>query len=726
MRRVFLFTMFFCVFNNLFGQVKEITVEDLWTNWTFYPNSVYGINSMNDGENYTTYARDKIKKYSYETGNEVEEILNTTKLGIGTVSSDYQFNNDETKLLIYANEESIYRRSFFADYYVYDIKTTKLTAVSNNGKQQLATFSPLGDKIAFVRSNNLFIKDLNTGEEKQITTDGLYNNIINGAPDWVYEEEFAFNKAFEWSPDGKNLAFIKFEESGVKMFNMTIYSGLEPKNETNVLYPENETFKYPKAGEDNSKVTVHFYNLSNQKTTTVDIGTETDIYIPRIRWTQDNDKLCVMRLNRLQNKLELLYANPKDGSTKIFFSEENKYYIEETGLDKIQFLEDGKTFIMMSERSGYRHLYLYNVDGTLIRQLTSGNWDVIDYLGYNPKKKLIYYQSAEESPLRRTIYSIDLEAKTKTKLSTRQGTNDAVFSTTFKYFINYFTNLSTPNYVTLNDANGKEIRVLEDNADLIKLVEEYGGIKKEFIVIKTSEGVELNASILYPQNFDKTKKYPVLITQYSGPNSQSVLDSWSFDWENLLAQKGYIIATVDPRGTGARGEEFRKITYLQLGKYETIDLIESAKYLGTLTYVDASRIGIWGWSYGGYMSLSCMTKGADVYKTGIAVAPVTNWRYYDNIYTERYMRKPQENAAGYDDNSPINFADKLKGNLLIVHGTADDNVHLQNSMEFIEALVQADKQFDMHIYTNRNHSIFGGNTRTHLYKLMTNYLLKNL
>lgn len=681
---------------------------------------------MNDGENYTIYSYGKIIKYSYETGEEVETLLSTTELGIGYVSSDYSFNSDETKILIYTDDESIYRWSFKANYYVYDLKTKKLTSVSDAGKQQLATFSPAGNKVAFVRDNNLFIKDLDANTETKITFDGEFNKIINGAPDWVYEEEFSFSKAFEWSPEGNYLAYIKFNETDVNIFGMTLFAGLEPKMADYSLYPENSTFKYPKAGEDNSIVSVNIYDLNTSKTTKVDIGEETNIYIPRIIWTTDNNKLCVVRMNRLQNLIELLYANPASGSTEVFYTEENKYYIEESVLDNIIFLEDGENFIISSERDGYRHLYLYKTDGTLVKQITAGNWDVTQFYGYDETNKLFYYQSAEESPIRRSVYSIDLKGKKKTKISTQEGTNDAIFSTGFKYFINYFSNIKTPYYITLHNAKGEVIRVLEENANLKTMVEEYDGVNKEFFTITTSEGVILNASKILPLDFDETQKYPVLITQYSGPNSQQVLDSWSFDWDNLLAQKGYIVISVDPRGTGARGEEFRKLTYLQLGKYETIDLIESAKYLATLKYVDASRIGIWGWSYGGFMALSCMTKGADYFKTGIAVAPVTNWRYYDNIYTERYMRTPQENASGYDDNSPINFVDLFKGNLLVVHGSADDNVHFQNTMEFCEAMVQADKQFDMHIYTNRNHGIYGGKTRTHLYKLMTDYLLENL
>ncbi len=726
MKKYLFFFICFLTVSSLFAQIKEITVDDLWTRWAFYPNSVYGINSMQDGENYTVFVDGSIIKYSYQTGEEVEVVLDITKLGIEYPSSEYVFNHDQTKILFYNNEESIYRRSFKANFYVYDFKTKILTPVSDAGKQQLATFSPKGDKVAFLKDNNLFIKDLTNNKETQITKDGEYNKIINGAPDWVYEEEFSYNQAYQWSPEGDFLAYVKFNESQVRMFNMTVYAGMRPFIQTNALYPENYTFKYPKAGEDNSIVTVHIYNLAKKKTLNVDLGTETDIYIPRIKWTKDNNKLCIVKLNRLQNNIELLYANPNTAATQLIYSEKNEYYMEETVYDKLEFLDNGKNFVIMSERDGYRHLYLYNIDGTLQKQLTSGEWDITDFYGHDNVNDLFYYQSAEEGAIYRAIYSVNSNSENKTKLSNMQGVNEAIFSATFKYYINYFSNHKTPNLVTLHDAKAKEIRVLEENADLKALVEEYGGVNKEFFKITTTAGIELNASVIYPMNFDKTKKYPVLITQYSGPNLQEVLDQWEFEWNNMIAQKGYLVITVDPRGTGGRGEDFRKITYMELGKYETLDLIESAKYLAKLEYVDATRIGIWGWSFGGYMALSCLTKGADYFKTAIAVAPVTNWRYYDNIYTERYMRKPQDNPKGYDDNSPINFVKNMKGKLLIVHGTSDDNVHLQNTMEFIEALVQADKQFDMQIYTNRNHSIYGGKTRKHLYTLMTNFLLENL
>jgi dipeptidyl-peptidase-4 len=704
---------------------KEITVADLWKTWTFWAPSVSGLSSMNDGEQYTTLSRKgELEKFSYNTGDKVETIVRAEDLKIEI--DDYEFNADETKLLLQTNYESIYRRSFTAEYYIYEINTKKLTKLSEKGKQQVATFSPDGTKIAFVRENNIFIKNLADNSEIQITTDGEYNKIINGIPDWVYEEEFEFNKAYTWSPDSKNLAYIKFDESNVKMFGMTVFAGQEPKIEENVLYPEYRTWKYPKCGEDNSIMSVHIYNFDSKKTLKADIGTETDIYIPRVRWTEDNNLLGIFRLNRLQNKFELLTSDITSGKTNVIYTETNKYYFDETDFDNIEFLEGGKYFCMTSERNGYRHIYLHDMSGKQIAQLTTGKFDVTDFYGFDSKNNIFYYQAAAVNPMQREIYSVDIKGKKTTKLTTKAGTNDADFSKSYKYFINYFSSTETPVYVTLNDKTGKLIRVLKDNSALRKKIDEYGGINKNFFTFKTSEGIELNAWIITPPNFDHSKQYSAIITQYSGPGSQEVLDSWSFGWDNLLAQKGAIVICVDSRGTGARGEEFKKMTYKELGKYETIDLIETAKYLQTLPYINKDKIGIWGWSYGGFMTSLCMTKGADYFNTGIAVAPVTNWRYYDNIYTERFMRTPQENPTGYDENSPINFADKLKGNFLIVHGTADDNVHWQNTAEFTEALVQADKQFSEFIYTNRNHGIYGGNTRMHLFTMMLNFWEKNL
>ena len=708
-------------------KVKEITIEDLWVNYTFYVGGVYGLRSMNDGLHYTTYDRQKgaVVKYSYKTGEAVDTLVKITALKLNDFS-DYHFSADETKLLLETNVQSIYRHSYTAENYIYDLNSKKINPLSDKKEQQLATFSPEGSKVAFAYQNNVYYKDLASGKEVQVSNDGTKNQILNGIPDWVYEEEFGFSKAFDWSIDGNKLAYIRFDESKVKTFDMTVFAGAVPKLENNKLYQENRQWKYPKAGEDNSVVSVHIFDLKNNKTVKADIGSETDIYIPRIKWTKDANKLSIIRLNRLQNQLEILFAEAATGKTKVIYTEKNKYYIDTDMYDNIEYLSDGKHFVYTSEKSGFNHIYYQSIDGKTSTQVTKGNWDVTSFSGYDEKNKLFYYTSAEASPLVRDIYVTDIKGKKKKKLNAETGSNRANFSNSYKYYINSFSSIDKPTYVTLHDSNGKLIRVLKDNQQLADKVKEYGGVNKSFFLFKTSENVELNGWMVKPHDFDANKKYPVLMYQYSGPNSQSATNRWDFGWYQMLAQKGYITVCVDGRGTGARGEAFRKITYKELGKYETVDQIETAKYLGTLAYVDAKRIGIWGWSFGGYETLLAMTKGADYFKAGIAVAPVTNWRYYDNIYTERYMRTPQNNASGYDDNSPINHAEKLKGKLLLVHGTADDNVHVQNSMEMSEALVQAGKQFQQFYYTNRNHGIYGGYTRYHLYTMMTDFILDNL
>lgn len=725
-----LFVIFCAISTVLIAQSekRDISVADLYRTYSFYPKSVYGLKSMNDGLHYTALQGDSIlAKYSYKTGSKVTDIVSVKDFGNPEIEgiNNYEFNADETKLIFYVNRTRIYRRSFTANYYVWDLLSKKLYPVSENGVQRLATLSPDGEKVAFVRDNNLFISDLGATQEIQITNDGEWNKIINGAPDWVYEEEFEYNQAFDWSPDGKYLAYCKFDESKVSMFNMTVFKGMYPSYEQNALYPENRAFKYPKAGDDNSIVSVYSYQVESAKTIKVDVGEETDQYIPRLKWSP-NGKIVLYRENRLQNKLEFLYANPETGESQVFYTEENERYIDEKYFDNLTFLNGGAQFIYTSERDGYLHIYLHNADGSLVRQITKGEWDVTEYLGFDSKKKLIYYQSAQPTAMQRSVFVINLDGTKATKLNEQEGSNKVVFSSGFKYYINYYSNVATPTQVTLHNAKGKQIRVLEDNAALKEGLKEVNFSVKEFFTFTSDEGVVLNGWMVKPANFDENKKYPVLMTQYSGPNSQQVLDNFGIGWEQVLAANGYVVACVDGRGTGARGEDFRKVTYLQLGKYETIDQIATAKYLGSLDYIDAGRIGIWGWSYGGFMALNCMTQGADYFKAGIAVAPVTNWRYYDNIYTERFMRTPQENAAGYDDNSPINHVDKFKGKLLIVHGTADDNVHLQNALEISEAFVQADKQFEMFYYTNRNHSIYGGNTRYHLFTKMVNFLNDNL
>lgn len=708
---------------------QDITLDDLFTKQTFQPSTIVGIASANDGLNYTTLEKggEQIVKYSYKTGERVSLVLDIQSLKNDSLQniSSYRFNADESKVLLMTDRQSIYRRSFTALYFVYNFVTKELTRLST-GRQQIATFSPDGERIAFVKDNNLFIKSLRFGTERQITTDGQFNKIINGAPDWVYEEEFEFNQAYEWSPDSKQLAYIKFNEEQVATFGFPVYKGMNPELTKNSIYPAEYRFKYPKAGEKNSIVSVWVYDIKAGQNIKMDTGSDTDIYIPRIRWSFSGNDLGIMRMNRLQNKLELLFANSYTGDSRIIYIEKNKRYIETDFLDGLEFLPDNKSFVILSEQNGYKHLYLYDLGGVKIRSLTAGNFDVINFYGYNPDTKMCYYQAAAISPMQREVYGVSLDLKKKITLSTGKGTNDASFSTGYKYFINKYSNLHTPPQITLHEISGKQIRVLEDNNKLKTLVEERKIPLKTFFTVKTSEGIALNGWMIKPSDFNQATKYPVVMTQYSGPNSQQVLDQYGIGWENYLAANGYLVVCVDPRGTGARGEEFRKCTYGQLGKYESDDQIEAAKYIATLPYADGKNIAIWGWSYGGFMSAMCLAKGGEIFKAGISVAPVISERYYDTVYSERYMGLPSQNPEGYDNNTPIKLASGIKGKLLLVHGTADDNVHYQNSLEFAEAMVQAGIQFQMMTYTNRNHYLQGGNTRMHLYTMFNNFLNDNL
>ncbi|NCE71311.1 S9 family peptidase [Odoribacter sp. Z80] len=709
---------------------QKLSLNDLFVNGTFYTKGVYGLRSMNDGEHYTLLEGNgsQIVKYSYKTGLPVQTLLDLNKLENCPVKyiNDYEFNADESRILLCTNKKTIYRRSFTADYYVFDFKNKEIKPLSEGGSQRLATFSPDGSRIAFVRDNDLFIHDLRFGSERQITNDGKYNYIINGAPDWVYEEEFAFNKAFEWAPNGSALAYIKFNEAEVREFQMNMFEGRNPSLKENELYPSNYSYKYPKAGEKNSKVSVYVYDVNDRTTLKMDTGEEEDIYIPRIRWTKDPKKLAIIRLNRHQNKMEILLANAKVGSATPLYREENKYYIDESNFDNLVFLDNGTQFVITSEKSGYMHLYLYDISGKEKQALTKGNYDIANFYGYDPARKLFYYSSYEESPLEKYIYSIN-EKGLKKKLTPTKGWNEVSFSKNFNYYINTVSNSDMPPVITLYNAKGKTVRVLEDNQQVRETTRKYNLAKREYIQIPAADGkTMLNAWIMKPLNSKAGEKYPLLITQYSGPNSQQVRNSWSISWLNYLVQEGFAVACIDPRGTAARGEEFRKCTYRQLGKLESDDIIAAAKYLAEQPDIDAQRVGIWGWSFGGFMSSLCIMKGHDVFSTAIAIAPVTNWRYYDSIYTERYMRTPQENEKGYDENSPMNYVGQLKGNLLLCHGTADDNVHVQNTYELSERLVQANKQFDMAIYTNRNHNINGGNTTLQLYSRFVKYLKERM
>mgnify|MGYP002673058704 FL=1 len=698
---------------------QEITLEDIWAKGTFRSKSIDEIRSMKNGENYCILKREGIEKYAYSTGKKIEQIVSFSDLKFKTENEyvfDYRFNQDESKLLLATNPEFIYRRSYRANYYIYDIKTKQLASV-NEDKVRLAEFAPDGSKVAYVKANNLFMLSLSDMQETQITTNGEFNKIINGTTDWVYEEEFAITKGFFWSPDSRKIAFYSFDESKVKEYTIPYYGN---------LYPVQYTYKYPKAGEANSVISVLVYDIEAKQIHNIDLGPNKDIYIPRLQWTLNNE-VFVHKLNRHQNHYELFVASCNDYKLNKIYDERNECYIEQ--VEDVTFLSDKKNFILKSEKNGFMNLYKVNIYTKEIEPVTTGQYDVADICYIDDKSGKIYFTAAQSEAYNRELLVVDKNKKIK-KLSGKVGTYTADFSATGKYYISSFSDTDTPTIYTVNDNTGKTLVVLEDNKDLKAVLSNYGKERKEFGKFKTSSGQELNYWIIKPEKMENGKKYPLLFYVYGGPGSQEVLNSQSrasdYMWFRMLAQKGYVVACVDGRGTGMRGEKFKKCTYMELGKYETEDQIEAAKYFGSLSFIDKNRIGIFGWSYGGYMSSLCITKGADYYKTAIAVAPVTNWRYYDNVYTERFMRTPQENADGYDMNSPINHVEKLKGNYLLIHGTADDNVHYQNSMDLITALVKANKQFEHFAYPNKDHGIYGGNTRLHLYTLMTDFILRKL
>ena len=694
---------------------KKFTYDDL-AGGLFYARSVYGVRSMNDGEHYTTSRDGMILKNSYATGEVTDTLVDVRKLSPEIAFSNYEFSSDEKKILFTTNVKPIYRHSFTADYWIYDLETNKLTPLSERGAQQVAQLSPDGRKAAFVRDNNLFWVDLAAGTETQITSDGRFNYVLNGIPDWVYEEEYSFSRAYEWSPASDKIAFYRTDEERVREYNMNRFD--------HQLYPEVYKFKYPKAGEENSVVTIHVYSLEDGKTVRMDTGEERDQYIPRIKWTVSSDRLAIFRLNRHQNNFDVLLADSATGESRIVYNEKNDRYVERIDYETVTFLPDGKRYIVKSEKDGYMHLYLYSFEKGELNRITSGEWDVTSMLGLNAEGDRVYFLSCEISPLKRNLYSVKLNGKDKKRLTEGEGTYSIAPSKGFKYFISYFSSTTTPNIVTLHKSDGSVVRVLEDNAALRKRLDEYKVPVKEFFTFTTSEGVELNGYMIKPNGFDPSKRYPVFMTQYSGPGSQSVADSWGIGWESVLVQEGYIVACVDGRGTGFRGEEFKKCTYKDLGNLEVKDQIEAARYLGSLDYVDPARIGIYGWSYGGFMALGCILKGNDVFKMAISVAPVTSWRYYDTIYTELYNGLPQENPEGYDNNSPIHFADRLKGKLLIAHGTGDDNVHIQNTYEMVSALTRCNKPFDLMIYPDQNHGM--GSGRNHLMRKCIEYVKANL
>ncbi|MFT4753457.1 MAG: dipeptidyl-peptidase-4 [Salibacteraceae bacterium] len=702
-----------------FAQKKTITMADLHEKRTFQPDGVWGLTSMDNGQYYTSIKRTEngqaLVKYSYSTGDSVATLFSTDSISEFNTFSNYTFSFDESKIMMTTDVELIYRHSTRENVWIYDSKSNSLTSISENGKQRYTSFSPNGKMVAFVRNNNMFVYNLESKKETTITEDGEFNKIINGATDWVYEEEFAFDKAFAWSPDNSHIAYYKFDESKVKEFNMIMYQSQ--------LYPSDYTFKYPKAGEDNSKVEIYVFNLKKKQSVKANYP-ETE-YIPRIKWA-NSSSLAIQTLNRLQNDLQIHLVNVKKNKSRLLYREQSETYVEV--IDSWTFPSGLSQMFITSESTGYNHLYSVSYGKEISRQLTKGSWDITDFYGVSEQSEMAYFQSAEKSPTQRHIYSLDLKTLTIEQLSIKDGWNSAEFSKNFLYHMNTHSDANNPATITINANNGNVLSTLVDNSELNETLNSFAISQKEFITIPTSYGEKLNGWMIKPADFDTNKQYPVLITIYGGPGSQTVKDSWDYNmmWHHMLAQKGYIIMSVDNRGTGARGTEFKKSTYQQLGKLELVDYIETAKYLGAQPYIDSARIGIWGWSYGGYMSTLAISKGADYFKAAIAVAPVTNWRYYDNIYTERYMRTPQENANGYDNNSPINFVEKIKGNYLLVHGTADDNVHFQNTAELVSALVNANVQYDFYMYTDKNHGIYGGNTRKHLFTKFTNFLLEKL
>ncbi len=702
------------------AQDKQVPLEEIW-NGEFRTEGMDVLRSMNSGTEYTVLNSDRdtkssmIDKYAYSTLEKLETMVSSADSKEIPYFTSYEFSKDESKILLATEIEPIFRRSTLGIFYLYDVASKSVVKIADT-KIQEPTLSPDGSKVAYVQDNNLFVFNVADKTTVQVTMDVVKNKIINGVTDWVYEEEFGFVRAFEWNSSGTKIAFIRFDESEVPEFSMDLY-GSE-------LYPSRHEFKYPKAGENNAVVSLHIYDIANGKVSMVDLGDA--YYIPRIKWMNNANNLSVQILNRHQDLLKLMSVNAVNNKVSLLLEKRDKAYVDIT--DNLTFLADD-SFIWSSEKDGYNHLYLYDSKGKLKNQVTKGSWEVTSYYGYDKKTDKIYYQSTENGSINRDVYSIGRNGKSKKRLTEKTGQNYASFSADFTYFINTFSSATTPPVYTLHKAQtGKELKKIKDNQALLKKLEAYAISPKEFSTLSIN-GNDLNMWMIKPQDFDATKQYPLLMFQYSGPGSQSVANRWMSSndyWYQMLAAEGYIIACVDGRGTGFKGRDFKKVTQLELGKYEVEDQIAAATSLSDLAYIDENRTGIWGWSYGGFMSTNCLLKGNEVFEMAIAVAPVTSWSFYDTIYTERFMKTPAENPSGYDDNSPFNYPELLKGKYLLVHGSGDDNVHVQNSMRMIEALVQANKQFDWAIYPDKNHGIYGGNTRLHLFTKMTNFIKENL
>ncbi len=698
---------------------SPLSLSDIWSTSKYSSKYVWGINLLNDGKSYSSIDKSSempvLKKYNLSTG-EVSEVLFEGSKEV--YFTDYQLSDDEQKIILATNREGVYRYSIKADNYIYDIATKTLTKLHEGEKQLYPSFSPDGTKVSYIVDNNIYYKDLNTGETVAVTNTGKKNELLHGMSDWVYEEEFALTHAYKWSPDSQQIAYFSFDEREVPLFNIDFYGS---------LYPQLYTFKYPKAGEKNSIVYTTVYDVKSREQISVTTGQNPENYYPRLFWTPTND-LIVTELNRLQNHLKLWKVNWSNGKSNLLYDESNEKYISEMLLDQMKFLKDGR-FVVASERTGYNHLYLYDKQGKLIHELTSGKWDVTKFYGVDEANGKVFFQAAQFNPLERELYSVDIDGSELTQLSKNKGNYNAEFTKTFDYYVEVYSNAITPPITSVVDRTGTLVRELEDNSELKAMFEDLNLPKHEFFDFKTVDGTTLNGWMLKPINFDEKKKYPLLIYVYGGPGSQTVQNSWAIGdywWHSYFTQQGYIVVSVDNRGTGARGEDFKKSTYKQLGNLEVQDQTAAAKFLGKKKYIDENRIGIWGWSYGGYMSSNCLFQSNDVFKAAVAVSPVTNWRYYDTVYTERYMRTPQENPQGYDLNSPIHYADKLKGKFLLVHGTGDDNVHFQNTVDLVTSLNESGKQYDLAIYPNKKHGIYGGITRYQLFEKITEFFMENL
>jgi dipeptidyl-peptidase-4 len=719
MKKNYLYILLF-ILTGLNAQKKSINIDDIWDG-VFRPDYLYGLKAMPQSDKYSKIEINKndrsfeIGIYDYATQEKVATAFSTKdypEMGY----FEYEFSPDESKIIIGTKIEPIYRHSRKGAYYIYDRIKKRLSRI-DDGQIQEPHFSPKSDKVAYVKDNNLFIKYLRNNSIEQITADGKKNHILNGIPDWVYEEEFGYSCAFEWNKDGQKLAYVKFDESEVPQFSMIRYG--------EDLYPDVETFKYPKAGEKNSKVSLHIYYLDSKKTENIDLGEYE--YLPRIQWTKNPNYLIAITLNRHQNHLKIYLYSTFAKKKAVLTERKSETYIDLEATDNLTFLPNGN-FIWSSEENGWNHLYLYDLRGKKIRQITSGDWEVTDFYGYDDILKRVFYQSTETGSINRAIYSIDLKGKNKQRLSPETGTASAEFSANHKYFITTYSSVKIPYTFTVNlGENGKAIDTIIDNKALLKKLNAYQLPEKVFTTFKAADGTDLNGYMIEPPKHNE--KMPVLIYQYNGPNVQTVRNTWNSSndyFHYLLAQKGYLIVSVDTRGTGGKGAAFKKSTYKQLGKLELEDITAVAKDLASVAYIDAERIGIWGWSFGGYMSSNAILKRGDIFKMAIAVAPVTNWRFYDTVYTERYMQTPQENPSGYDDNSPLSFTGKLKGKFLLIHGSADDNVHLQNTMRLAKKLQENGMDFDMMIYTDKNHGIYGKKTRHQLYRKMLQFIEKSL